>query len=757
MPRNPAQKTIDNPRLIGGMDILYNNVVPYDVPLFADGALWRYVSYKQPVFMDCVVSMVMFAQSLPWDIRAVEAKDNNKLEDKIRTYKKIFKDAGGSGRLNHMDKLIQDYYMIPFGGASEAVKYTSGELYKMVNIDAATLYPTNNPNLPVMQKVGAREPVFYKSTEIVRMFQNPRTEIERQGWGMTPVEKVYLAIELLSRGDRYYAQLLLDTPEAGLLDLGDMSKESAEAWLASFKNLVTGIDAFKIPVLYQHTVPAHFIPFGRPPTDLMFDDITHKYAQLVCAAFGITTSDIGLKAGRGGGGALSSALREERHSRSTGYGSLKAHLTEYYNSFLPEDLEYVFIDADDEVLVSKGRARSANSVGMRNLVEAGIMTPDEARDQMVADGLITIPLKQTPQASDFDIIKDISGLTDQLDIQQQQVDIQNKQVDVAAKQATMAGAGGPKKPGSVSSHKIGGQGGSGLNKQRNLRGGKLENVQGKDNVPASQGGQGEIKSDYDEFATFIHDRYNLVLQGMNKIRARRLIKSAIKRNYSMIQLASHKDDYEAWKVIYLESLFNQRSNSNIEAQVKDFLPFVQSDDWYKLNITKAELEEFLTQKYNEGLFLGATEVSRALYEDGLIPHYETNPSDFKINNEEIKSQIGEKANFVENFINQNSEFYLSRLALGSIAEATNDNLELVKKSTLEQILNDDSFIDFAANVLVRSFTQVAQMDKIAIQAGDSLISDGIRKQYEMMNVVQTDTGFDKSKLDTAKKEFYTGE
>ena len=42
MPRIPAQKTVDNPRMLGGMDILYNNVIPYDVPRYTDGNLWRY-------------------------------------------------------------------------------------------------------------------------------------------------------------------------------------------------------------------------------------------------------------------------------------------------------------------------------------------------------------------------------------------------------------------------------------------------------------------------------------------------------------------------------------------------------------------------------------------------------------------------------------------------------------------------------------------------------------------------------------------
>jgi len=733
MSRQPQQKTVDNPRMLGGMDMLYNNVIPYDVPRYTDGDLWRYIAGKQPVVQDCITSMVMYAQSLPWDVRAKKAKDNKKNEKDIDYHKNIFNEANDSGRLNHIDFLVQDYYTVPFGGASEAVRYSDGRLFKIVNIDAATLYPTNNPTMPVMQRVGVREPIFYKPDEINRMFQTPRPEISRAGWGMSPTEKVYLAVELLSRGDKYYAQLLLDTPEAGLLDLGDMSQESALKWLESFKNLVSGIDAFKIPVLYQHTVPAKFIPFGRPPTELMFNDITYKYAELVCAAFGISTGDIGLKHS-GGGSGLSAQMRDERHARATGYASLKAHLTEYFNKFLPEQLEFVFIDTDDELLVAKGRARSANGVGLRNLVEAGMITPKEGRDQLIADGLLTIPLDDEPNPADFEILNDISGLNDQIDIQQQQVNLQKKQLQLqaAAPTNTPIGKPGISKPGGNSKGKFKGQGGQGLNKQRNLRGGKLESVQGKDNVPASAGGQGEIKSDYSEpLSEYINMVYEPVKTGLSVVRSRRLIKAALKKNFSMVQTASHAENFLDWRTTYLEQLFTLRSDSDlqkmVDSQIDDFTAFVKMDNWYNVSFDKEKVAQILSDYYKDGVMLAAREIQTNLYENGEANTFEIR-SDYSIpdNHENINLNV----NLLQDFINNSSEFYLTRLSLGSIIEIVSEFQEKIQTSTLEEILNDEEIIEKASYILMQTFPDIVRLEEIVENTIEQTIQSGVDIEYK---------------------------
>lgn len=736
MARTPQQKTIDNPRMLGGMDTLYNNIVPYEVPRIVDGTMWRYVVAKQPIIGICITSMVMYAQSLPWDVRAKQAKDKDKLADKVQYYKDRFTEAGDTGRLNHLDLLIQDYYTVPFGGASEKLDYSDGRLYKMINIDAGTLFPTNNISYPVMQKVGTREPVLYKSGEIVRMFQAPRPEIQRAGWGITPAEKVYLAVELLNRGDKYYAQLLLDTPEAGILDLGDMSKDSAEKWLDSYKSLLSGIDGFKIPVLYQHTVPAKFIPFGRPPTEILFNDTTFKYASIVCAAFGITVGDIGLKH-TGGGASLSGQMRDERHSKSTGYASLKAHLVEYYNKFLPDGLEFVFIDTDDELLVAKGRARSANSVGLRNLVEAGIITPDESRAQLVADGLITIPIPDKPKDSEFDILKEINGMNDQIDIQQQQVDLQKDQLAVAA--------AAPKVPGKPGAAKKGGQGGTGLNKQRNLRGGKLENVQGKDNVPASQGGNGEIKSeasDKSKLESLLVKSFDQVKANMTNPRKRKLIKTALKKSYTTLKSSASREDYDQWNQEYMQMIFDNGDNPVIKSFISEQLESLSrnsdNDRWWEVSFDTVALSEILQDFYILGLEDSANEIQAALYEEGLATLPNINKS-FDLKNEASLKEIDNYASDLAFIINHGTGNFINRLSLASVLEASDDpyyHEKLKEGMSLEDLLSSDNFVDFASNIFETNLNKVldSRIKSISGTEDVRLYNKGVLKQYSTTGI-----------------------
>jgi hypothetical protein len=91
-----------------------------------------------------------------------------------------------------------------------------------------------------------------------------------------------------------------------------MEHSAAEEWITAFKSMILGnpIDALKIPVLYEHTKPAEFIPFGKPPSEIMFDTTTLKYAQILSAGYGLSLSDIGMSTAANGGETLAGSIRQ---------------------------------------------------------------------------------------------------------------------------------------------------------------------------------------------------------------------------------------------------------------------------------------------------------------------------------------------------------------------------------------------------------------------------------------------------------------
>jgi len=245
---------------------------------------------------------------------------------------------------------------------------------------------------------------------------SPRTEILREGWGMAPPEKVYFALEMLRRGDSYYSNLLLDTPPAGLLDLGDMEKDSAYDWARAFRAFQAGDpSSFAIPILYEHTTDVKFIPFGKVPNDIMYDRITLKYAAIVTAAYGLSLSDIGLQTTSASGETLAGSIRQERRTRRTGIARAKKAIKRFMENFLPDTLQFNLIDPDDEVNVAMGRARLSYFTAMKQSSEigGGLFSRKEMRQQAIKDGMMSSEFPEDiPEDVDFDDGTSDSGVKD---------------------------------------------------------------------------------------------------------------------------------------------------------------------------------------------------------------------------------------------------------------------------------------------------------------------------------------------------------
>ncbi|MBC8552618.1 MAG: hypothetical protein H8D23_23560 [Candidatus Brocadiales bacterium] len=392
--REKNQRSLDFP-------FIWRILPQWNQPQWFKADAWRAIVKKQPVATICKETLISNILALDWKLEPRDSEQRDELKEEIEYYTDLFEHDGKYGYEERTEWVLTDYLDLPFGGCAE-LGYRNDDpedrLLWIELLDGGTLFPTRNKDWPIGQalKINTElKTIYFPSHTVSRIYMSPRTEMEREGWGVAPPEKIYLALELLTRGDKYYANLLLDTPEAGLLDLMDMERESAEEWIKSFKELVTGIDPFKIPVLYEHTSEAKFIPFGKPPTDLMFDRITLKYASITCAGYGMSLSDIGMQASSSGGETLAGSIRQERRTRRTGHAKSKKAIMRFYNKMLPKSLYFKFIDLDEEVAVAKGRARLAHATAASQYISSGVFGPDEMRQQALADGLIDISIPET--------------------------------------------------------------------------------------------------------------------------------------------------------------------------------------------------------------------------------------------------------------------------------------------------------------------------------------------------------------------------
>ena len=393
---NPRQKSVDVNDLF-----LTRFMPPWSRPASLPANTWRAWVLNQPVAIDCRETLIASVLSLDWKITPINSNYREELDGTIKYYTKLFTNGGNYGGLSLdysglIEWIAADILDTPFGGVAEIGHKggtPEGRVQWIRPLDAGTMYPTLNQDYPAIQYWQGWDAVVFEDHEISRTYMSPHTFIWREGWGMAPPEKVYFAMDLLGRGDKYYANLLLDIPTAGILDLGDMEKSSAEEWITAFKTFVNdNTTSFRVPVLYEHNNKVEFLPFGKVPNDIMFDRITLKYAALVCAAYGMSLSDIGLQTTSAGGETLAGSIRQERRTRKTGFARLKKKLTAFFNKILPPTLEFSFIDYDDELNVAIGKARLASATALSMMQDKGQISPQEARSQYIQDGLINIAI-----------------------------------------------------------------------------------------------------------------------------------------------------------------------------------------------------------------------------------------------------------------------------------------------------------------------------------------------------------------------------
>ena len=396
------------------LDVPYLHRFPlqWSHPVWETTEFWRWTVQNIPVAMDCRETLISYITSLEWKLEPRESDDRDELKGEIEYHTELLEQGGrpdlvGWDFVKLIESVLQDYFDTPFGSGVETVREgdkEGGKIRYIIYMDSATLFPTLNEKYPIAQRIKEEPttPVVFPKHSVNRVYISPRAEIKYEGWGMAPPEKIFLAMDQVRKGDIYLAKFLVDTPEAGLLDLIDMDQESATEWIEAFKDLYTGIDPFKIPVLYQHDQPAKWIPFGRSPHELMFNESYYQYVVLVCSAYGLTPTDIGFSSKGGGGGeTLAGSIRDERRTRRSGVARTKNSLKYFFDRMLPKTLEFKWIDVDDEVSVSQSRARLAGATAYAQLIDSRVLSPKESRMQMIADGLITIAIPEDPPEEDF--------------------------------------------------------------------------------------------------------------------------------------------------------------------------------------------------------------------------------------------------------------------------------------------------------------------------------------------------------------------
>ncbi len=677
----------------------------WSLPNWSNANAWRAVIRSQPIAIACRDTLISYLLGTPWEVRSKDANAKQKNQKEIDYYTELFSYLDGNDFESHLDMACQDLLDTPFGAACELGRegdLPDGRTLWAQHIDAATLYPTNDYDFPVGQYVPdfgvtPMSPILFPRHAIDRMYFTPRPEISKAGWGMAPPEKIFMAIELLFRGDRYYANLLLDTPEAGVLDLLDMSKDSAFEWLESFKELFTGQDPFKVPVLYEHTEAAKWIPFGRPPTELIYDAVTFKYAEIVTAGYGLRVSDLGLA--KDAGKSLAGVIHSERQTRRTGFAVIKSKTTAYFNRMLPSTLTFNWVDQDDEAMIAKGRARLANAQAYKTLMDGKLMGPTELRAQIAADGLYTVQI-------DPDDMSDVEEAAAR---------------NIANAQAAVGGLGGSRPPNFT-----------------------------RTKVAPSAGGRGETKMEQQSAAAQARSAFDLVGARATSPRLRRVIKLMTKALYPSVikQLKSTPpDELLGWAEAMASLSFDDSryseltpaTRSAIQGRRSALQKTLEEDKWWALGsyLSAADLANGMIAEFESGVSDAASLLTRSAYENGVIS--DLIETSVVLKDETIRNTIVALAGSWLSDTDAKTRDLLTRVAMSAICyslAAPTVAKAITGGMKLEDLLGDDGYIDLAARTLLEGLGELLQIRKSDTVEALSLKlwRDGVKEFFNKMSL-----------------------
>ena len=698
VPKDPAEQPEDQRAI--HLPTFLNRILPYYTqPAWLEAERWRAFVRNQSIAIITRDTLISNMLNMDWDIvprDADEARDT-KMKKAIDYYKELFTYLEGDFDI-YLELMLQDLLDLPFGAAAEVGRVDDepgAPVLWVEHIDAATLFPTGNPDYPVAQQVpdvpGVQ--VVFPEHAISRMYMTPRPELRIKGWGMAPPQKVYLAIEMLFRGDHYYWKLLLDTPEAGIIDLIDMSEDAARKWLTGFRDIFQGIDGFKIPILYGHDTPAQWIPLNRPPIDMMYDKTYMKYAQITAAAYGLRLSDIGL-AEVEGEKSLAGVIRGERQSKRTGRALVKSKTSNHFNWLLPQELKFVWKDADDEAVAAKGTAMQAMTGGLKTAMDGGFIDQAEGRAELVASGIFEteldpkkVPEKPEPPPSPFGT-QPPPGQAEGVPQEDQKVPVD--------------------------------QGGRGSNPfQRKAKVVERQTEPRENPVISDQG------SVLERMEQIIRPGLETIRNNAQDPMLRRLIKAATKEMFADIALTLRSLSQDQVEEIWLPQMqlatFDEPSEvesvlirRGIE-EAKDALErSLASDNWWSMLsiLDKDAIVRLYIEAYENGMEEMALDIVRSLYEEGLATAPVFAPAiSFNLVNNSVLGILERSAAQLVTYVDSGTKFFLKRMIVAGVRQGLSSQkiaAAIRDGDAAEHILRREDFLDDVSGIIRRGLIEMTE-------------------------------------------------
>lgn len=244
----------------------------------------------------CVNVIKKEVSQADWSITTEDTHvvDNAGIEKISNLFERV--NANGENLRTFFDKLLEDLLVLD-AAAIEVVRNAKDEIVELYVVDGSTIRPVYNeygemdPNKGYVQVIGDKVVATFKANEIIYIMQNPQSSLEGFGYGKSPIESIFLVVQASLNAEMYNAESFSkDNIPPGILDLGDMDSEEAQAFIATW-NATTITNQQQMKFVWGGGSEKKYTPLKGNNKDMQFVEYTDWLSRIKLATFGLSSQD----------------------------------------------------------------------------------------------------------------------------------------------------------------------------------------------------------------------------------------------------------------------------------------------------------------------------------------------------------------------------------------------------------------------------------------------------------------------------------
>lgn len=142
-----------------------------------------------------------------------------------------------------------------------------------------------------MQFINTKPVAQFKQNELVYMMANPQNDIALFGYGLSPIESIILQVQASLEADLYNIKhFSKDNIPPGMIDLGAISNEDAEEFIAIWNATVVG-NTHGMKFVWGGSDSKKYTPFNTSNKDMQYTEYIDWLSRIKLATYGLSGID----------------------------------------------------------------------------------------------------------------------------------------------------------------------------------------------------------------------------------------------------------------------------------------------------------------------------------------------------------------------------------------------------------------------------------------------------------------------------------